>query len=39
VWHLLAENLLVEIVDAKGLPVRDGEVGRVVVTDLHNFRN
>jgi phenylacetate-CoA ligase len=35
--HVSAENLLVEIVDAKGLPVRDGEVGRVVVTDLHNY--
>lgn len=35
--HISAENLLVEIVDKNGMPVRAGETGRVVVTDLHNY--
>jgi phenylacetate-CoA ligase len=36
-YHLQAESAIVEIVDAAGDPVRAGEVGRVVVTPLHNF--
>ena len=35
--HVSAENLFVEIVDDKGLPVKDGETGRILVTDLHNY--
>ena len=35
--HVSAENLLVEIVDDRGLPVKDGEIGRILVTDLHNY--
>ena len=36
-YHVMAESVIVEILDADGAPCRDGEVGRVVVTDLHNF--
>jgi phenylacetate-CoA ligase len=35
--HVAMENLVVEIVDPDGRPVREGESGEVVVTDLHNF--
>lgn len=35
--HLSMENLVVEIVDERGRRLPDGEVGQVVVTDLHNF--
>jgi phenylacetate-CoA ligase len=35
--HINADNVLVEIVDAQGLPAAPGEVGRVLVTDLWNF--
>ncbi|MBL8834799.1 MAG: phenylacetate--CoA ligase family protein [Alphaproteobacteria bacterium] len=35
--HVQAENLLVEILDGEGRPCAPGEVGRVVVTALHNF--
>ena len=31
------ENLIVEVVDDKGAPVGPGEVGRILVTDLHNY--
>lgn len=34
--HLLAENNLVEFVDAQGRPVAPGQVGRIVVTNLNN---
>lgn len=33
----MAESLLVEVLDAEDKPCRPGEVGRVVITDLHNF--
>ena len=35
--HVMAENMLLEIVDEAGLPVEPGQTGRVVVTPLHNF--
>ncbi len=35
--HISMENLLVEIVDDAGDPVAPGNVGRVVLTDLHNY--
>lgn len=35
--HLQSENLLVEVLNAQGQPCQDGEIGQVVVTDLHNF--
>lgn len=34
--HVSAENLVVEVL-AEGRPARPGELGEVVVTDLHNF--
>lgn len=36
-YHIQSENVFVEILDEEGEPCRPGEVGRVVVTDLHNF--
>ncbi|MFQ5784951.1 MAG: phenylacetate--CoA ligase family protein [Alphaproteobacteria bacterium] len=36
-YHVQSESLLVEILDDAGKPCRPGEVGRIVVTDLHNF--
>lgn len=36
-YHAQAEALLVEILDERGRACAPGEVGRVVVTDLHNF--
>jgi phenylacetate-CoA ligase len=35
--HIAMENLIVEIVGPDGKPVREGETGEVVVTNLHNF--
>jgi len=35
--HVQSENLLVEILREDGTPCAPGEVGRVVLTDLHNF--
>ncbi len=36
-YHVQSENLLVEVVDDDGEPCRPGQVGRVLVTTLHNF--
>ena len=36
-YHVQAETVLVEIVDEHDKPCAAGEVGRVVVTPLHNF--
>ena len=36
-YHIMAENLIVEILDANGNDCKPGEVGRVVVTDLYNL--
>lgn len=35
--HVQSEHLLVEVLDEMGQPCREGEIGQVVVTDLHNF--
>ena len=35
--HLQSENLIVEVVDSRGQPVPMGELGEIVVTDLHNY--
>lgn len=37
VHHVQAETVLVEVLDAEGRDCAPGEVGRVVVTPLHNF--
>lgn len=36
-YHIQSESVLVEILDDNGLPCQPGEVGRVVITTLHNF--
>jgi phenylacetate-CoA ligase len=36
-YHTMAENLIVEVIGDDGRPCADGETGRVVLTDLHNF--
>ncbi len=36
-YHVQAENVLVEILNKDGKPCPPGEVGRLVVTDFHNF--
>jgi phenylacetate-CoA ligase len=36
-YHIQAENVLLEVLDDQGRPCRPGEVGRVVVTPLHNY--
>ena len=36
-YHIMAESLIVEVLDDAGRACRDGQIGRVVVTDLHNF--
>lgn len=35
--HVQFEHVLVEVLDDVGQPCREGEIGQVVVTDLHNF--
>lgn len=37
VYHVQSENVLVEVVDGEGKPCGPGEVGRVLITTLHNF--
>ncbi len=36
-YHVQSERLVVEILRDDGTPCTRGEIGRVVVTDLHNF--
>ncbi len=36
-YHVMAEHLLVEVVDEQGHPCRPGEWGRVLLTTLHNL--
>lgn len=35
-YHLMAESLIVELLREDGMPCAEGEIGRVVLTDLHN---
>ena len=35
--HVQGENVLVEVVDSEGRPCQPGQVGRILVTVLHNF--
>ncbi len=35
-YHVQAESLIVEVLNDEGEPCRDGEIGRIVITDLHN---
>jgi phenylacetate-CoA ligase len=36
-YHVQSENILLEILDEQGNACRDGEIGRVVISTLHNF--
>lgn len=36
-YHVMAEGVLLEVLAADGRPCAPGEIGRVVVTVLHNF--
>lgn len=36
-YHLMADNLIVEVLDDLGQPCSPGEIGEVVLSDLHNF--
>lgn len=36
-YHCQAESVLVEVIDDEGRPCQAGEIGRVVLTVLHNF--
>jgi phenylacetate-CoA ligase len=36
-YHLMAETILMEMLDEEGNPCRPGETGRLVLTDLSNF--
>jgi phenylacetate-CoA ligase len=35
--HINSENLVVEVIREDGSPAGDGETGKIVITDLHNF--
>lgn len=36
-YHLTAEHIIVEILDDQGLAVREGEEGRIVITNLESY--
>lgn len=36
-YHLMAENLIVEVLRPDGMPCGPGEIGKVIATDLHNL--
>jgi phenylacetate-CoA ligase len=36
-YHVVAENVLVEILDDSGTPVKPGETGQVVLTSFYNY--
>jgi phenylacetate-CoA ligase len=36
-YHVQSEGVLLEVLDDRGTPCEPGQVGRVVVTSLHNF--
>ena len=36
-YHLQSESVHVEILDEAGRPCAPGEIGRVIVSPLHNF--
>lgn len=35
--HVSAENLIVEIIKDDGSPAKEGDTGKIIVTDLHNY--
>ncbi len=36
-YHIQSESVIVEILDDHDLPCQPGQIGRVVLTDLHNY--
>jgi len=36
-YHVMSESLIVEILDEEGQPCVPGQIGRIVITDLHNL--
>jgi len=36
-YHTMDENLIVEVLDERGLPCAPGAIGRLVITDLFNY--
>jgi phenylacetate-CoA ligase len=36
-YHVMSESVIVEVLDEKGNPCAEGQIGRVLVTSLHNF--
>jgi phenylacetate-CoA ligase len=36
-YHVMAESVLVEVLDAAGNPCAPGETGRLVISSLHNY--
>lgn len=36
-YHIMSECLIVEVLDESGEPCQPGQIGRVVITDLHNL--
>ena len=36
-YHVMAESVLVEVLDAAGQPCAPGETGRLVISSLHNY--
>jgi phenylacetate-CoA ligase len=36
-YHVMAESVLAEVLDDQGHPCAAGEIGRVVLSDLHNY--
>jgi phenylacetate-CoA ligase len=37
VYHVMAESVIIEILDENNQPCKEGKAGRVVVTSLHNY--
>ena len=36
-YHVQADNVLIEVIDDENRPCQPGQIGRVLVTNLHNF--
>ena len=36
-YHVQAENVILEVLDDHGMPCQPGQIGKVVVSTLHNF--
>jgi phenylacetate-coenzyme A ligase PaaK-like adenylate-forming protein len=36
-YHTMAESHIIEVLDEHGKPCLPGQIGRIIITDLHNF--